>query len=73
MLHQCEMMYCIIGEASLPSPSVMTRRMDLVDRMRNVVGRDSIMPYEMADALSKGLFGGKVAPSPKVWENSCHG
>ncbi len=73
MLRPCEMMYCIIGQASLPSPLVMIRRMGLVDRMDNVVERDAIMPYPTTDAFLKKLSGGEVAPSPKVWENSCHG
>jgi hypothetical protein len=68
-----EMMYCIIGEASLPSPWVMTRRMGLVGRISNVVERDTIMPRQMADALLKGFSGCEVAPSPVVWENRCHG
>jgi hypothetical protein len=67
------MMYCIIGQAPLPSTLVMIRRKSLVDRMDNVVEKDTIMPYPTTDAFLKKLSGGEVAPSPKVWENSCHG
>jgi len=67
------MMYCIIGEASPPPPPVMTRRMSLVHHMRNVVERDTIMRYPMADAFLKGFFECEVARRLEVWENRCHG
>jgi hypothetical protein len=73
MLRPCEMMYCITGEASPPSPPVMTRRTPSVHRMSNVVEGDTIMPCPMANALLKGFSGCEVAPSPEVCENRCHG
>ena len=69
MLRPCEMMYCIIGQASLPSPLVMIRRMGLVDRMDNVVERDTIMPYPMTDAfLKKALWRRSCAKSEGLGE-----
>lgn len=73
MLPPCEMVYCIIGEDSLPQLPPMTRKTPLVHHMINVVGRDTIVPCPMADDLLKGSSGCEVAPSPEVCENRCHG